>query len=80
MAVVPPAVRKYLSEIGKRGYAKRTKNMTDEERSAIGRAGGLAGGKKGGEERAKALTPKRRKEIASEAAKARWAKKKATPA
>jgi hypothetical protein len=37
---------------------------------ALGRLGGL----KGGVERAKKLSKKRRKEIAQEAAKARWAK------
>ena len=37
----------------------------------LGRLGGL----KGGPARAKKLTPGRRKEIASKAAKARWAKK-----
>jgi hypothetical protein len=33
------------------------------------------GASKGGKERAKALTPERRKEIAEKAAKARWGKK-----
>lgn len=33
------------------------------------------GGKKGGKARAEKLSPERRKEIAREAAKARWAKK-----
>ena len=37
---------------------------------ALGRLGGL----KGGKARAKALTPKKRKEIAKKAAKARWKK------
>ena len=36
--------------------------------AALGRKGGLVGGKA----RAKALTPKRRSEIAKKAAKARW--------
>jgi hypothetical protein len=35
------------------------------------------GGVKGGKKRAKELTPERRREIASEAARARWAKIKA---
>lgn len=39
---------------------------------ALGRLGGL----KGGKARAKSLTPKRRKEIAKKAIKARWDKKK----
>jgi len=52
------------------------KPLTDEElikaaASALGRKGGLAGGKA----RAKALTPQRRSEIAKKAAAARWHKK-----
>jgi hypothetical protein len=39
---------------------------------ALGRQGGL----KGGKARAKALTPSRREEIAQQAAQARWAKVK----
>ena len=39
--------------------------------AALGRKGGL----KGGKARAAALTPKRRSEIAKKAAKARWHKK-----
>lgn len=39
-----------------------------------GKKGGEAGGKKGGDARSAALTPERRREIASKAAKARWAK------
>jgi len=39
---------------------------------ALGRQGGL----KGGNARAKAMTPERRKAIAQKAAKARWAKEK----
>lgn len=48
--------------------------VSDEIRlaaAALGRKGGLVGGKA----RAKALTPKRRSEIAKKAAKARWSKK-----
>ncbi len=37
---------------------------------------GQRGGLKGGKARAKSMTPERRKEIASEAAKARWARNK----
>ena len=40
---------------------------------ALGRAGGLRGGRA----RAKALSPKRRSQIAAKAAKARWARTKA---
>jgi hypothetical protein len=42
----------------------RAKTLTDEERSR--------GGLKGGKTRAARLSPKRRKEIAQKAAKARW--------
>ena len=49
--------------------------LTDDEiiraaASALGRKGGL----KGGKARAKSLSPKRRSEIAKKAAKARWHK------
>lgn len=37
---------------------------------------GRLGGKKGGPARAEKLSPERRKEIAREAAKARWAKRR----
>ena len=40
---------------------------------ALGRRGGLAGGRKGGVARALALSPERRREIARQAASARWA-------
>ena len=49
------------------GMAKR-KNKAAQ---ALGKLGGL----KGGKARAKALSPERRKDIASGAAKARWGKK-----
>ena len=48
------------------------KDPIKEYLSEIGRKGGL----KGGKVRADKLTSKRRKEIASKAAKTRWAKKK----
>jgi len=51
---------------------RRMKAMTAEERQAVARAGGLAGGNA----RAKALTAAERKAIASKAAAARWGKKK----
>jgi hypothetical protein len=47
------------------------KKKIDPEMSAAA----AAMGRKGGPARAKSLTAKRRKEIASEAAKARWADK-----
>lgn len=46
-----------------------------EEISRIMSAMGRRGGQKGGPARAKKLTPERRKEIARNAIKARWAKK-----
>jgi hypothetical protein len=50
----------------------RMTKMTAEERSAVGRSGGL----KGGPARAKKLGKKRVSEIAKKAAAARWAKKR----
>ena len=53
--------------------ARSTRIMAGEKNphaAALGRLGGL----KGGRARAKALSPARRKRIASQAAKARWAK------
>lgn len=47
----------------------------DPRAVALGRKGGLAGGKVGGKARAAALSPERRKEIAKKAADARWAKR-----
>jgi hypothetical protein len=44
--------------------------MSPEERAAVARSGGLAGGKA----RAAALTPAKRKEIARKAAAKRWEK------
>jgi hypothetical protein len=46
-----------------------------EYMAAIGRKGGLIGGK----QRLKTLTPAKRKQIAAKAARARWAKKPITP-
>lgn len=57
------------------GDSKET--QTPEELiKAAAAALGRKGGKKGGPARAKALTPKRRSEIAKKAAAARWSKKK----
>lgn len=47
---------------------------------AGGRIGGKIGGPKGGRARARKLSAERRKEIASKAAKARWARAKAKKA
>lgn len=46
--------------------------LTPEERHAAAVALGRLGGKKGGPARAKKLTPEQRKEIAKNAARARW--------
>jgi hypothetical protein len=51
------------------------KKKIDPETSAAA----AAMGRKGGPARAKALTAKRRKEIAAKAAATRWAEKKAKP-
>lgn len=50
-------------------HAKSDQNVTKNPAAVeLGRRGGL----KGGKARAEALTPKKRKEIAQKAAKARW--------
>jgi hypothetical protein len=51
---------------------RRAASLTPEERSAIARLGGIAGGKA----RAEKLAPEERSEAARAAAKARWAKAK----
>ncbi len=51
----------------------RMRQLTDEEKAALGRKGGL----KGGKARAKALNAAKRKEIAQKAAAKRWGKKEA---
>jgi hypothetical protein len=47
-----------------------------EEKNPAAVALGKLGGRKGGKARAEKLTPEQRSEIAREAAKARWAKKR----
>jgi hypothetical protein len=49
----------------------RNESMTPEQRTESARVAGLVGGKA----RARALTKTQRKEIATKAARARWAKK-----
>lgn len=46
--------------------------MKNPHAVALGRLGGLRGGRSGGRARAAALTPARRRQIAREAARARW--------
>lgn len=62
--------KKDLNQLAKFITDVATGEVPNEKPSTIGRKGGLAGGKA----RADALTPERRKEIASRAASARWAK------
>jgi len=50
------------------GQAEKEKSKTDIDFVALGRKGGL----KGGRARANKLTPEQRKEIAKKAAQARW--------
>ncbi len=50
------------------GQAKEERGKPDIDYVALGRQGGL----KGGKARAERLTPEQRKEIAQKAAKARW--------
>ena len=75
---LPKPVRDYLSAIGKRGGKSRMAVLSDEEHLAMSRRGGEVGGKEGGPARAKALTAKRRSEIARKAVEARWAKARKT--
>ena len=60
------------NEIAARVVAEATDEEAQARREAA-RILGRAGGKKGGPARAKALTAKRRAEIARKAAQARWA-------
>lgn len=54
----------------------RTEPEPKPEKNAAAVALGRLGGVKGGVARAKALSPRKRKQIASKAAQARWAKKR----
>ena len=54
---------------------KATEGEKNPAAVILGRLGGL----KGGKARAEKLSPKKRKEIAKKAAKARWGKKKPKP-
>ncbi len=58
--------------LGRLGGNATAAALSDEEKSEIGRNAGLAGGPA----RAASLTEKRRSEIATQAAKARWGKRK----
>ena len=71
----PAAVRKYLSEIGKRGGRSRMTSLVPEDRTKLARKGGKAGGPA----RAKALSARQRSEISRKAATARWNPKSSKP-
>jgi len=62
----------HLRLISPHGGKARSAAMTDQERKAFARSGGLAGGKA----RATVLSKKRRQQIAKKAAEARWARRK----
>ena len=64
-----------MARIGALGGKARAENLTTGELSAIGKKAGAVGGPA----RAAALSAKRRKEIATAAAAARWGKKKTAP-
>jgi len=65
-------LREHARRIAPLGGKAAMQNRTEEERKEFARSGGEVGGAA----RAKALSPKRRSEIAKKAAAARWAKKK----
>ena len=52
------------------------RDLISEVMREMGRKGGKAAGGKGGKKRMAALTPEERKELATKAALARWAKAK----
>ena len=57
---------------------ERATSESETNKNPYAVALGRLGGKKGGEARAKKLTPERRKEIAKKAAQARWIAKSGT--
>ena len=57
---------------------ERATSESETSKNPYAVALGRLGGKKGGEARAKKLTPERRKEIAKKAAQARWIAKSGT--
>ena len=58
------------------GEGEQEVELTPDGKNAAAVALGRKGGLKGGKARAEALSPKRRKEIAHKAAEARWGKPK----
>jgi hypothetical protein len=62
-----------LTCMGAQAYDLRMAKRKNKAAQALGKLGGL----KGGKARAKALSPERRSEIARKAADARWDKEKA---
>jgi hypothetical protein len=67
----PIQLGKLIVDIATGQVEDRIEDNKDPVASELGRLGGL----KGGAARAAALTPKKRREIAKRAARARWAKK-----
>lgn len=61
---------KHVIDIATGEVAETPESVESNPAAALGRIGGL----KGGKARAAALTPEQRKEIARRAAKARWSK------
>jgi hypothetical protein len=66
----------HLRSISAKGGKARMAGMSEAEKQKLRRKGGLAGGKA----RAASLSPARKRKIASDAAKAMWAKKRAEKA
>jgi hypothetical protein len=63
-------VTRRLSSLNR--YKRSCANVKNPHAVALGRLGGLRGGPIGGPARAAALTPARRRQIARDAARARW--------
>ena len=63
-----PAVKKYLSMLGKRGAAARARNLTPRQRKMIA--------KKAGQASQAARSPQERNAAARKAARARWGRKR----
>ena len=59
---------KFITDLATGEIEEKTEDGKNPAAVALGRLGG----QKGGQARAKTLTPKRRREIAQKAAKARW--------
>lgn len=77
--IVQEATRERDSErarpLARAAVASPEQDATEKRKNPAAVALGKLGGKKGGPARARALSPERRKEIAREAARARWSKR-----